>query len=95
MPLYFFDFDDGALSRDDIGTEYPDDEAMRQGAMRALPEIAKHEIPDDSDAHALTVRVRDEADRPVYTATLTYQGTWIRDRPGEGRGVRLSATSTG
>ena len=95
MPLYFFDFADGAHICDDIGTEFPDDEAMRQGAMRTLAEIAQHEIPTDGDAHAMTVFVRDEADRPVYTATLGYEGAWIRKHPSEGHGARLSATSTG
>jgi hypothetical protein len=50
MPRYFFDFHDGqALRRDTEGNECGDDEAVREEARKALPEVAKGEIPKNGD----------------------------------------------
>ncbi len=41
----------------------------------AVPEIAREIIPErTADAQALTVLVRDEAQRTVYAATLPFAG---------------------
>ncbi|WP_370875539.1 DUF6894 family protein [Methylobacterium amylolyticum] len=45
MPRYFFDIHDSGSTRDDVGTECADLDAVRQQAMRALPDIAREEIP--------------------------------------------------
>ena len=46
--------------------------------MTALPEIARHGIPQDGDKQGYTVLAVDEAGAPVYTATLSYAGVWLR-----------------
>jgi hypothetical protein len=79
---YYFDLHDGqVLRRDTEGSVCNDDEAVRQEARKALPEIAKGLIPKDGDRQAFTVLVRDESNATVYTATLTYAGLWLADVP--------------
>ena len=56
---------------------------VRKEAMHALPEIAKSEIPKDGDKQTFTLFVRDEQDRPVYTATITFSGIWVCSNPPE------------
>ncbi len=77
MPLYFFDIHNGGPTRDDIGTECTDLEAVRQQAIRALPDIAREEIPADGDQRTFTVLVTDEDGRSVYSATLNFTGLWL------------------
>ena len=78
MAIYFFDtFENGEPIRDDTGLECPSREQVRIEAMKALPSIAKEEIPKDGDRQAYTVLVRDEGGRSVYSATLTYAGLWL------------------
>ena len=49
--------------------------------MCALPKIAAEEIPNDGDSQVFSIYVRDENDRPVYSATLSYAGSWFRKEP--------------
>ncbi|MBN4094865.1 MULTISPECIES: hypothetical protein [Methylobacterium] len=82
MPRYFFDIHNGLLlSRDAIGSECNGREGIRFEAMRALPSIARDEIPKDGDRQAFSVLVRDEDDITVYSATLTFAGLYIGDVP--------------
>ena len=82
MPRYYFDIHSGSsFGRDAIGTECDGHEGIRFEAMRALPSIARDEIPKDGDRQAFTVLVRDENDITVYTATVTFAGLWIGDSP--------------
>ncbi len=82
MPRYFFDIHSGStFSRDPVGTECSGYEGIRSEAMRALPSIARDEIPKDGDRQAFTVLVRDKDDITVYSATLTFAGVWIGDEP--------------
>ncbi|MBE7184516.1 MAG: hypothetical protein INR68_08935 [Methylobacterium mesophilicum] len=75
MTLYFFDtFENGEHIVDDAGLECCSFEHMRLEAMKALPAIAKDEIPKDGDRQAFTVLVKNEAGKSVYSATLTYAG---------------------
>ena len=47
MPRYFFDIADGDKSgHDDEGLNFPDIKAARAGALQALGEIARDELPD-------------------------------------------------
>lgn len=79
MPRYFFHiFENGETRRDDSGVEIDDDSRLRHEAMRVLPEIARDAVPQDGDRQAFTVLVADEAGLPVYTATLTFDGLWLR-----------------
>jgi hypothetical protein len=82
MPRYFFGIHNGpSFSRDAIGSECNGQEGIRFEAMRALPSIARDEIPRDGDRQAFTVLFRDENGITVYTATLTFAGLWIGDSP--------------
>lgn len=82
MPRYFFDIHYGpTFARDPIGTECDGHEGVRFEAMRALPAIARDQIPQDGDRQAFTMLVRDTNDVTVYTATVTFAGLWIGDDP--------------
>ena len=79
MARYFFDVIDGCTISDEVGVDLPDQAAVRREAMRLLPEIARDEIYRDArDVQCLAVMVRDNAGHPVYTATLSYAGIWLR-----------------
>lgn len=77
MPRYFFDIHDGGPTRDDVGTECDNLDAVRAQALRTLPDIAREDIPKDGDRRAFTVLVTDEDGHSVYSATLTYTGLWL------------------
>ncbi|UIY45585.1 DUF6894 family protein [Methylobacterium radiotolerans] len=77
MPRYFFDIHDGGPQRDDTGTECANLDAVRQQALRALPDIAREQIPKAGDRRTFTVLVTDEDGRAVYSATLNYTGLWL------------------
>ncbi|KAA0125323.1 hypothetical protein CIW48_03040 [Methylobacterium sp. P1-11] len=82
MPRYFFDICYGStFARDPTGSECDGMVAVRDEAVRALPAIARDEIPRGGDRQAFTVLVRDENDITVYTATLMFTGLWIGDSP--------------
>lgn len=74
MSRYFFDTHDGEHIRDEEGRECADFDAARLLALQSLPEIARWTISKDSDRQTFKVLVRDEANRPVYTTTLTLDG---------------------
>ena len=78
MTRYFFDIHDGGPSWDDTGTECADLDKVRQLAIRALPDIAREEIPTDGDRRTFTVLVTNEDGRPVYSATLNFTGMWLQ-----------------
>lgn len=78
MAMYYFDtFENGEHVEDDEGLECSTPEQVRCEAMKALPSIAKEEIPNDGDRQAFTVLVKDETGKLVYSATLTYAGLWL------------------
>ena len=78
MARYFFDIHDGGSTRDDTGTECADDEAARKIAIRTLPDIARDEIPRDGDRRSFVVLVTSEDGGPVFSATLSYTGVWLK-----------------
>jgi hypothetical protein len=76
-PLYFFDTrDDDIFIEDDVGLEYPDLEAVKVEAGRALAELARDVIPG-SLKRELAVEVRDESG-PVLEATMTFEAVILR-----------------
>lgn len=77
MPRYFFDIRDHVLIHDDEGTELPSPDAAAQHAQKILPGIAAHEAPMDGERYAFTALVRDEEGHPIYSAALSYVGTWL------------------
>ncbi|GJD47092.1 hypothetical protein AFCDBAGC_4977 [Methylobacterium cerastii] len=77
MPRYFFDIHDGINKRDEVGTVCDDIQAAALEAKRLLPSIASDEIPKDGERQTITVVVTDENGHAVYSAALTYVGTWL------------------
>lgn len=74
MPRYYFDLNNGEWNRDEEGSECADaDHAIAQ-AKRTLPAIALDHLPRNGHCHTLTMLVTDEDARPVYTATLSFNG---------------------
>jgi hypothetical protein len=79
MQLYFFDTrDNDQFVEDDVGLEYPDLEAVKVEAARALAELARDVIPG-SLKRELAVEVRD-AQGPVLIARMTFEASVLRAR---------------
>lgn len=85
MARHFFDIHNGTeFFRDTEGHECAGKESIRHEATRALPEIARHAIPVRAhDTQAFTLLVRDEGNRTVFSATMTFAGVWMDD-PADG-----------
>ena len=74
MPRYFIDAHDGDYPhRDEDGHDLPDDEAARQAALDALPDMARDKLPD-GDRRVFTATARDEHGTVVYSASMTLEG---------------------
>lgn len=78
MPRYFFDISDGTFIMDDEGVEYPNAHAVRDAAIRALPDIARDEI-GKGNSRSVTVLMRDEAGQALFTASLSLSAAWLVD----------------
>jgi hypothetical protein len=75
--VYFFDTrDNDAFFEDDEGLEYPDIEAVKVEAARALAELARDVIPG-SLKRELSIEVRDESG-PVLIARMTFEAVVLR-----------------
>jgi len=77
LARYFFDFFDGVIVRDNLGTLCNGYEEVRFQAMNTLPEIAKELVPKDGDTQSYSILVRNELNLTVYTATLSFSGKWF------------------
>ncbi|MHC2001770.1 DUF6894 family protein [Methylobacterium sp. CM6241] len=77
MPRYYFDIHDGVSLRDEEGIELTDLNAVARHAKKVLPEIAADEVCKDGEHQAFSVLVTDEEGHPVYSAAVTYTGTWL------------------
>jgi hypothetical protein len=78
MPRYFFDIEDnGELTVDDEGLELSSEKAVRDEAIRALPELAKDELPDGAQ-HSFWVKVRDESGAYIFQASLELKSGWLK-----------------
>lgn len=78
MARYFFDVDDGTMQRDEEGTGCASSEEARAQTMKFLPDLARQHAFDGGDRHTYTVLVSDEHHHPVYSATLSLVGLWLR-----------------
>src|SRR5215203_2083601 len=73
MPLFYFDVRDGhKLMRDDDGLEFPNIEAARDEATRALGELAKDVLPGRA-VREMAIEVRDEVKDPLLRAVLRFE----------------------
>jgi hypothetical protein len=71
MPVYFFDiYEDGRFIPDMRGMELVRLDQVEREAAEAAAVIAQDRLPG-SNAQTVRVKVRDESDRHVVTATAT------------------------
>jgi hypothetical protein len=76
MPRFYFDVSDGAsLTRDEVGLELRDVDQVRTEAVRALPDLARENLPD-GDELVFAVHVRDENGQAIFRATLSFRAAW-------------------
>lgn len=76
MPLFFFDIQDGQLTADDVGSDFPDVHAARDAAIRVLPDIARHEM-GLGESRQVAVLMRNEAGQAVFAASLIISTEWL------------------
>jgi hypothetical protein len=77
LPGYFFDSrDDATFVQDNEGLVFPDFEAARDEAARALAEMAKDALPG-SVRGELAIEVRDETD-PVLRTSLVFEAVPVK-----------------
>lgn len=76
MPTYFFDtYDDGEFMRDEVGLDFASLQEARDQAASLLPDLIRQEAPP-REHQQFAVVVRDFEGRPVYGATMIFQGRW-------------------
>ena len=77
LKRYFFDVDDGdGLEIDRIGLLCESLQAVREEAIKVLPDIAKEVMPD-GDRRVLRTIVRDEGGRSIFEASLALDAHWL------------------
>ena len=73
VPLFYFDVRDGQkLMRDDDGLEFPNIEAARDEATRALGELARDVLPGRA-VREMAIEVRDEVKEPLLRTVLRFE----------------------
>ncbi|AWN39557.1 DUF6894 family protein [Methylobacterium durans] len=78
MPRYYLDLhDEQSTTRDTVGIECADGDAVGVMANRLLAEVAAHE-PIIAGQKTLLASVRDEAGHVVYASTLNLTGTRVQ-----------------
>ncbi len=77
MERFYFDIHDGErFTPDEDGSVCESRKAMRDIAIKTLPDMARDELPDGNQ-RAFTVKVRDESGRYVFQATLSLMAEWL------------------
>jgi len=81
MPQYFFDVQDGdGVFVDEIGMELPDMDTAIREARRALADMVRDVLKEQS-AQGLLIRIRDGADGPVVLSVTLTTELPARDKP--------------
>ena len=81
MPVFYFDYNDGAGSvRDHVGTELRDIDAALTEASQTLAELAADAIPG-SQQRVLDLTVRDGVGDAVMVLSLNYHVKIMGDGP--------------
>lgn len=76
MARYYFDvIHESGRFRDDEGLGLPSTDAMRQAISRAILDLVRDEIGDESQSR-IHVVVRDDTDFALFTATFDYSTAW-------------------
>ncbi|WP_414471355.1 DUF6894 family protein [Microvirga sp. M2] len=82
MDRFYFDIHDGErFTRDKVGNLCPSRKAMRDAAIKVLPDIARDELPD-GDQRDFTVKVRDASGQYLFQATLSLTSNWLEHQDG-------------
>ena len=77
LKRYFFDVDDGdGLAIDGIGLLCDSLHAVREEAIKVLPDIAREVLPD-GDQRVLRTIVCDEGGRSIFEASLALDAHWL------------------
>ena len=77
MPRFYIDTSDQErFVRDQEGYEFADVQAAKNAAVDALPDMARDELPD-GDNRTFTAVVRDDQDRTLVQATMSFSVTWM------------------
>lgn len=76
MARYFFDlFNGDGPVPDEHGQEVASREAISREVSRILADIAREELPGRRKG-AISIEVRDESGRSVFTGSLSFQSRW-------------------
>ncbi len=76
MNRYYFDLHNGdGPTTDDEGQELPSRDAVAREISRILLDVANEEIAS-TDRLVITLTVRDERDRTISVASLTFANEW-------------------
>jgi hypothetical protein len=79
MSRHFFDLEHGETRFVDTeGTELADAAMIRDEAAKFLASVFRDAVPNVEN-RSFIVRARDEAERVVFTATLTFEENWVED----------------
>lgn len=77
MALYYFDTSDGEVETvDQNGIQCESLRQVEQHAVRALPEIARDELPN-GPTRTFWVRVRDAEGQAIFEASLAFTSRWL------------------
>jgi hypothetical protein len=78
---FFFNLiETGKYDDDDEGIDLPGFDEVRAAVMKALPDIAREEIPGDCDHRSLVLLVTNDAGQPVYSGTLSLTGVRLQPK---------------
>ena len=73
MPVFYFDFDDGAsLSRDEIGLELSDEQTARDQGAIALGAMAQEYVPTDVAQKNISLWVRNDTNEIICQVALSF-----------------------
>lgn len=79
MSLYCFDLHDrNGHPIEAVAVELPSFKAVAREASRLLVDVARDEM-QERDQIDLSLEVRDEFGKPVYSGRLTFRSQWERD----------------
>lgn len=81
MARFYFDVHDTRATIDNEGREMSSLAEIRNHAMMAIPRMVPSEIPMEEDRRNFMVVVSDEDGKPVYSAALSFVGTWLLREP--------------
>lgn len=76
MERYFFDLVNGnGLVRDEQGQIISTRAEISREVSRILTDIAREELPESGEG-TISVEVRDERDKPIFTGRLSFETRW-------------------